>query len=202
MQLAARVAADVKDGWYVNLGVGIPLLVADQISDDKEVMFHSEGGLLGIGPRAAPGEEDPDIINAGKEYVTLRPGAARFDSSMSFAIIRGGHLDLAVMGGLQVNGRGDLANWMIPGAQPGVGGAMDIAASASRLWIIMQHTDRIGSSKLVEECDYPLTAPACVDRVYTNLAIFDFVPGGEPRLVECGPGVDIAEVEQLTEFAL
>jgi 3-oxoacid CoA-transferase B subunit len=196
-QLAARVAADLQDGWCVNLGLGLPAMVAAYVSDDIEVLFHTENGLLGIGEIAAPGEEDADLVDASKHYTTLRSGASAFDSSTSFALIRSGHLDLAVLGGLQVSSRGDLANWYVPGGRPGVGGAMDLVAGAKRVWVVMQHADRSGRSKLVEQCDYPLTGASVVDRVYTDLGVFH-IDAGRLVLAECAPGVDVDAVRDAT----
>jgi len=196
-ELAARVAADLQDGWYVNLGLGLPTAVAAHVRPDIEVMFHSENGLMGIGAIAEPGHEDPDLCDAGKHYTTLRAGAAAFDSSLSFALVRGGHLDAAILGALQVSAAGDLANWYVPGGQPGVGGAMDLVAGTPRIWVIMQHTDRAGRSKVVQECDYPLTGPGVVHRIYTNLCIFDVV---DRSLVlrELAPGVTLDDLRAAT----
>jgi 3-oxoacid CoA-transferase B subunit len=195
--LAARVAADLEDGWYVNLGLGLPTGVAAHVRPEIEVMFHSENGLMGIGAIAEPGQEDPDLVDAGKHYTTLRTGAAAFDSSLSFALVRGGHLDAAILGGLQVSATGDLANWYVPGGQPGVGGAMDLVAGTPRIWVVMWHTDRAGRPKVVPTCDYPLTGRGVVNRVYTNLCIFDVV---DRTLVlrELAPGVTVDEVRAKT----
>lgn len=196
-QLGARVAADLQDGWYANLGLGLPTLVAAHVPDDIEVLFHTENGLLGIGAIAEPGEEDPDLCDASKHYTTLRTGACAFDSALSFALIRSGHLDVAILGGLQVSGAGDLANWYVPNGRPGVGGAMDLVAGARQVWVVMQHTDRSGRSKIVDRCEYPLTGARVVDRVYTNLGVFDVV---DSRLVltECAPGVSVDDVKAMT----
>lgn len=198
--LAARVAADLRDGWYVNLGLGMPTKVARHVAPDIEVMFHSENGLMGIGDVAEPGAEDPDLCDAGKHYTTLRTGAAAFDSSLSFALVRGGHLDAAILGGLQVNGSGDLANWYVPGGQPGVGGAMDLVVGSPRVWVVMTHTDRSGHPKVVDECTYPLTGRAVVDRVYTNLCVFDVRDGGLV-LTDLAPGVGVDDVASATTAA-
>jgi 3-oxoacid CoA-transferase B subunit len=195
--LAARVAADLRDGWYVNLGLGMPTAVAAHVAPDIEVMFHSENGLMGIGAVAEPGQEDPDLCDAGKHYTTLRTGAAAFDSSMSFALVRGGHLDAAILGGLQVSESGDLANWYVPGGQPGVGGAMDLVVGSPRVWVVMRHTDRAGRPKVVDTCVYPLTGRACVDRVYTNLCVFDLVDGALV-LTDLAPGVTTDDVRAAT----
>lgn len=196
-QLAARVAADLQDGWCVNLGLGLPAMVAAHVADDIEVLFHTENGLLGIGEIASPEDEDADLVDASKHYTTLRSGASAFDSSMSFAMIRSGHLDLAVLGGLQVSSRGDLANWYVPGGRPGVGGAMDLVAGAKQVWVVMTHTDRSGRSKLVDLCDYPLTGAKVVDRVYTDLGVFQ-LDSGRLVLAECAPGVDVDAVREAT----
>lgn len=195
--LAARVAADLRDGWYVNLGLGMPTRVARHVAPDIEVMFHSENGLMGIGDVAGPGAEDPDLCDAGKHYTTLRTGAAAFDSSLSFALVRGGHLDAAILGGLQVDGGGDLANWYVPGGQPGVGGAMDLVVGSPRVWVVMTHTDRAGRPKVVDECSYPVTGRAVVDRVYTNLCVFDVRDGGLV-LTDLAPGVGVDDVAAAT----
>lgn len=195
--LAARVAGDLRDGWYVNLGLGLPTKVADHVPADVEVLFHSENGLMGLGVVAAPGTEDPDLCDANKHYTTLRPGASAFDSALSFALVRGGHLDAAILGGLQVSARGDLANWYVPGGLPGVGGAMDLVAGSARIWVVMHHTDRSGRPKVVEHCEYPLTGREVVDRIYTNLCVFDVVDG---RLVltELAPDVTVEQVRAAT----
>lgn len=196
-ELAARVARDLQDGWCVNLGLGLPTLVAAHVADDTEVLFQTENGLLGIGDIAEPGQEDPDLVDASKHYTTIRPGASTFDSSMSFAMIRSGRLDLAILGGLQVSQRGDLASWYIPGGSPGVGGAMDLAVGARMVWVVMWHTNRSGSAKLLEECTYPLTGSGVVDRVYTNLGVFD-VEDERLILTDCAPGVDLDTVREAT----
>jgi 3-oxoacid CoA-transferase B subunit len=197
-EIAARVAADLVDGWYVNLGLGLPTLVGAHVPSDIEVMLHTENGLLGIGAIAQPGEEDPDLCDASKNFTTLRTGASAFDSAVSFAMIRSGRIDAAILGGLQVSGTGDLANWYVPNGNPGVGGAMDLAVGAGRVWVVMQHTDRAGRSKLVTECDFPLTGAGIVDRVYTDLAVFELQHGGLV-LVELAPGVTLDAVRSRTE---
>ncbi|TCR70639.1 3-oxoacid CoA-transferase subunit B [Bosea sp. BK604] len=177
--IAGRVARDIPEGWNVNLGIGIPTLVADLVPEGREVMFQSENGILGMGP-APEGEVDPWLVNAGKQNVTLRPGASLFDHALSFAMIRGGHIDLCVLGALEVSERGDLANWSTSSndTAPAVGGAMDLAVGAKRIWIAMDHTTKQGASKLVEQCSYPLTAAGCVKRIYTNLATIDVTERG------------------------
>jgi 3-oxoacid CoA-transferase subunit B len=186
--IAQRLAADLRDGFVVNLGVGIPLLVPKHVPADVEVILHAENGVLGMGPLAAPGQEDPDLTDAGKQPVTLITGAAIVDSALSFAVVRGGHLDVTVLGALQVSGRGDLANWYVPGQHPAVGGAMDLVAGAREVWVAMEHVDRAGRPKIVERCTFPLTGRGVVTRIYTDLAVFHIV-AGELRLTECAPGV-------------
>jgi 3-oxoacid CoA-transferase subunit B len=186
--IAQRLAADLRDGFVVNLGVGIPLLVPKHVPPDVEVILHAENGVLGMGPLAAPGHEDPDLTDAGKQPVTLITGAAIVDSALSFAVVRGGHLDVTVLGALQVSGRGDLANWYVPGQHPAVGGAMDLVAGAREVWVAMEHVDRAGRPKIVEQCVFPLTGREVVTRIYTDLAVFHIVTG-ELRLTECAPGI-------------
>ena len=179
-EIARRVAQDIHDGAYVNLGIGMPTAVANHLPPDREVILHSENGILGMGPAPPPGDEDYDLINAGKQPVTLRPGGAFFHHADSFAMMRGGHLDICVLGAFQVSARGDLANWSTgePGAIPAVGGAMDLAIGAKQVWVMMELLTRQGRSKIVAECSYPLTAAACVRRIYTDLATLACTPQG------------------------
>lgn len=179
-EMAARLASDIPDGAYVNLGIGIPTLVANHLPADKEVILHSENGVLGMGPAPTTEEEDPELINAGKQYITLLPGGAFFHHADSFAMMRGGHLDLCVLGAFQVAANGDLANWHTgePDAVPAVGGAMDLAVGAKHVYILMELFTRQGECKLVDKCSYPLTGIGCVDRIYTDLALFEITPAG------------------------
>ena len=197
-QMAERAAREIAPGSIVNLGIGLPTLVADYLPDELGVWFHSENGLLGMGPFPYEGEEDSQIINAGKQTVTIVPGGSIFDSALSFGMIRGGHVDLAILGAMQVAANGDLANWAIPGGKVmGIGGAMDLAAGARRILVLMQHVTNKGEPKLVERCSYPLTAKGCVHRVITELAVIDVTPKGF-ALVEVAPGVSEAEVREKT----
>jgi 3-oxoadipate CoA-transferase, beta subunit len=179
-EMSARLARDIPEGWYVNLGIGAPLQVADHVSAEREVIFHSENGVLGMGPAPRPGEINRWLINAGKQYVTLREGGAYMHHADSFGLIRGGHLDLCVLGAFQVAENGDLANWSMSDndSAPAVGGAMDLAAGARQVWVMMEHQTKSGESRLVRRCSYPLTAPGVVKRVYTNLAVLDVTPAG------------------------
>ncbi|NEK58552.1 3-oxoacid CoA-transferase subunit B [Geodermatophilus sabuli] len=195
--IAERLAQDLQDGYVVNLGVGIPLLVPRFLPADKEVVLHAENGVLGIGGDADPHEADPDLTDAGKQPITLIPGAAITDSALSFAIIRGGHLDATILGALQVSASGDLANWYVPGKNPAVGGAMDLVAGTPQVWVAMEHVDRKGRPKIVAECTMPLTGKGVVTRVYTDLAVFHVVDG-QLRLVECAPGVTPEDVRART----
>ncbi len=198
-QIAQRAAMELPDGGYVNLGWGIPNLIADHLPKNKEVYFHSENGILGMGRRARPGEEDYDLVDAMKVPVTLMPGASFFHQADAHLMTRGGHLDVAVLGGFQVSEKGDLANWKIPGAKGpgGIGGAMDIAAGAKRLIVCMEHTTKEGAPKVVRQCTYPLTGLACVDTIVTNLAVIDVKAEGL-MLREIAPGWSIEEVQKLT----
>jgi 3-oxoadipate CoA-transferase beta subunit len=201
-ELAARLARDIPDGAYVNLGIGMPTKVTAHIPPEREVMHHSENGIVGMGPPPPAGEEDRDLIDAGKNPCTLALGASICDHTVSFTIVRGGRLDIAVLGGMQVSARGDLANWKVAGQALGsVGGAMDLAAGARQVWVMMTHTDRSGTPKLVGECTFPLTAARCVDRVYTNLAVLRVDADGLV-VVDLAPGVDAATLEASTAAPL
>lgn len=196
--IAYRVACDLPDGSYVNLGVGMPVLVSSYLSPDKEILFQGENGILGAGPPATPGTEDVDLFNAGGQYVTMLPGGSFFDHPMSFAMIRGGHVTHTVLGALQVAANGDLANWRTPGAKvPGVGGAMDLAFGVENVWITMTHTTRESKAKILQACTLPLTAPRCVKRIYTDLALIEVSAEGL-LLREVAPGVDVATVQAST----
>ena len=202
-EIARRVALDIPDGWYVNLGIGIPELVVRHVPEGREVIYHTENGLLGMGSAPAPSGGDPELINAGKRQVTVRPGAAFFHHADSFAMIRGGHLDLSVLGALQVAANGDLANWSTGAddAIPAVGGAMDLVAGVKRVFVATQHTTAEGAPKLVESCTYPLTGTGVVDRVYTDLAVIDVTPTGF-QVRELAPGVDWEYVAERTAAPL
>jgi 3-oxoadipate CoA-transferase beta subunit len=202
-QIAARVAQDIPEGAYVNLGIGMPTLIANYLPKDREVILHSENGILGMGPAPPPGKEDPDLINAGKEPVTLLPGGAYFHHADSFAMMRGGHLDICVLGAYQVSASGDLANWHSGAADaiPAVGGAMDLAIGAKQVFVMMDLLTKKGQSKLVSRCTYPLTGIACVSRIYSDVAIFDLTPQG-PRVVEMVEGMTIEELQRMTGIPL
>jgi 3-oxoadipate CoA-transferase beta subunit len=199
-QMAARVAQDIPEGWFVNLGIGIPTMVADHVPEEREVILHSENGILGMGPAPAPDKVNAWLVNAGKQPVTLRPGGSFFHHADSFAMIRGGHIDLCVLGAFEVAENGDVANWATSenDSAPAVGGAMDLAAGAKRLWVVMEHATKDGRPKLVESCGYPLTAKGVVQRVYTNLAVVDVVPGRGFVVKEIVPGLSLADLQART----
>ncbi|MGA9239971.1 CoA transferase subunit B [Robiginitalea sp.] len=200
--IAKRIAREVKDGFYVNLGIGIPTLVANYVRDDIQVEFQSENGVLGMGPFPFEGEEDPDIINAGKQTITTLPGASFFDSATSFAMIRGQHVDLTILGAMEVADNGDIANWKIPGKMvKGMGGAMDLVASADNIIVAMMHTNKAGESKLLESCTLPLTGVECVRKIVTNLAVLEVTEKGF-LLLERAPGVSVEEIRSATKGRL
>jgi 3-oxoacid CoA-transferase subunit B len=200
--IAKRIAKEVKDGYYVNLGIGIPTLVANFVRADIEVDFQSENGILGMGPFPYEGEEDPDLINAGKQTITALDGASYFDSAMSFSMIRGQHVDLTILGAMEVSENGDIANWKIPGRLvKGMGGAMDLVASAQNIIVAMMHTNKRGESKLLKRCSLPLTGVKCVKKIVTNLAVLEVVDQGF-KLLERAPGVSLEAIQQATEGAL
>ncbi len=202
-QLAARVARDIPEGAYVNLGIGLPTTVANHLPADREIFLHSENGLLGMGPAPSSGKEDPDLINAGKQPVTLLTGGAYFHHADSFAMMRGGHLDICVLGAFQVSVAGDLANWHTGArdAIPAVGGAMDLAIGAKRVFVMMDHQTKSGASKIVERCTYPLTGVRCVNRIFTDLAVIDVTSAGL-RVVEIVDGLSLDELQRLTGVPL
>ena len=201
--IARRIAQELTDGWYVNLGIGIPTLVANHVPKGISVEFQSENGILGMGPFPFEGEEDADLINAGKQTITALPGAVYFDSSTSFSMIRGQHVQLTVLGAMEVSENGDIANWKIPGKMvKGMGGAMDLVASADNIIVAMMHTNKAGESKLLEKCSLPLTGVNCVKKVVTNLAVLEIVPEGGFKLIERAPGVSVKQIIKATSGKL
>ena len=197
--IARRIAQEISSGMYINLGIGIPTLVANYIPENIDVVLQSENGLLGIGPFPTEAEVDADLINAGKQTVTMRPGSVLFDSSESFAMIRGGHVHLTILGAMEVSENGDISNWKIPGKMvKGMGGAMDLVASAENIIVAMQHRSRSGESKLLKECTLPITGIRCVKKIVTDLAVLDVLPEGGFKLVERAPGVSVDEIKEAT----
>lgn len=201
--IAKRIAREVRDGMYINLGIGIPTLVANYIPKDIHVILQSENGLLGIGPFPTEDKVDPDLINAGKQTITMVPGSALFSSAESFAMIRGGKVDLTILGAMEVSEHGDIANWKVPGKMvKGMGGAMDLVASAKNIIVAMQHCSKDGASKLLKKCTLPITGLKCVKKIVTDMAVLDVLPGGGFRLVERAPGISVDQVRQATEGKL
>jgi len=201
-QIAQRISQELQDGWYVNLGIGIPTLIANYVPKGVSVVFQSENGILGMGPFPFEGEEDADMINAGKQTITPLPGASIFDSATSFAMIRGQHIQLTVLGAMEVSQKGDIANWKIPGKMvKGMGGAMDLVASADNIIVAMSHTSRSGKSKLLKSCTLPLTGVRCIKKIVTNMAVLDVTPDGF-KLLERAPGVSVKDIENATEGRL
>ncbi|MEQ8244008.1 3-oxoacid CoA-transferase subunit B [Fulvivirga sp.] len=201
--IAKRIAQEVRDGWYINLGIGIPTLVANYIPDNIDVVLQSENGLLGIGPFPYEENVDADLINAGKQTVSMMPGSVLFNSAESFAMIRGGHVDLTILGAMEVSENGDIANWKIPGKMvKGMGGAMDLVASAENIIVAMQHCSKSGDSKLLKSCSLPITGLKCVKKIVTDMAVLDVLPEGGFRLLERAPGVSVDEIKAATEGKL
>jgi 3-oxoacid CoA-transferase subunit B len=201
--IAKRIAKEVRDGMYINLGIGIPTLVANYIPSNLNVVLQSENGLLGIGPFPKEQDVDPDLINAGKQTITMMPGSALFNSSESFAMIRGGHVDLTILGAMEVSENGDIANWKVPGKMvKGMGGAMDLVASAKHIIVAMQHCSKEGASKLLKECTLPITGIRCVKKIVSDMAVLDVLPQGGFKLVERAPGVSVEEIRNATEGIL
>lgn len=201
--IAKRIAREVRDGMYINLGIGIPTLVANYIPVSLNVVLQSENGLLGIGPFPKENEVDPDLINAGKQTITMMPGSSLFNSAESFAMIRGGHVDLTILGAMEVSEEGDIANWKVPGKMvKGMGGAMDLVASARNIIVAMQHCSKEGSSKLLKKCTLPITGIKCVKRIVSDMAVLDVLPAGGFKLIERAPGVSVEEIRKATEGKL